>query len=185
MSVVRQFPEQDLSIGEMSRDDRVARYADAMRPQIDAGIMAARSEIVRKWRAKTGGYDTPDTSLHRWYKAEDWTDEGVFVGPEAPASTAMDHAARLAKARAVLAAAEAKAGVKPVQAPNNVTGTASPAPNNVTNNVTGQNNVTETVPNNVTACPACGTAFQPANRRQAYCSTACRMAAHRRKESQL
>ncbi len=35
---------------------------------------------------------------------------------------------------------------------------------------------------NVVCCPQCGEDFEPANRRQRFCGTACRVAAHRARE---
>lgn len=129
MSVKRQFPTTQSStfadLTSLTREELVERYKAFIGPLHDEEVRQARAFIVRKFRSGNGVY--PDTELYRWYKAEDWLDDGSYVGKEplpydaaaakARDGLADDKAKRLAVAKDALAGVEAKLGVKPYQLP--------------------------------------------------------------------
>lgn len=127
MSVKRQFPalvssSQFADLASMTREELVDKYEVDMRPMFDAHLMVARSVIVKRYRTASGVW--PDTPLHRWYRKEDWQDDGKFIGPERPPRDAEEAKARFAEKDATFAhaletlqAVEAKLGVKPYKLP--------------------------------------------------------------------
>lgn len=129
MSVVRQFPSTQAStfadLSSMTREELVERYQAFISPLLDEEVMQARSVIVRKYRSGNGV--APDTELYRWYKAEDWTDDGIYLGKEplprdAAAARAKERQTdektkRLAIAKQMLESVEVKLGVKPPSQP--------------------------------------------------------------------
>jgi hypothetical protein len=47
----------------------------------DERLMVARGELVAKYRAHSGSWpDGIDNQYDRWYRPEEWTDEGAFIG---------------------------------------------------------------------------------------------------------
>jgi hypothetical protein len=47
----------------------------------DERLMVARGELVAKYRAHSGSWpDGIDNQYDRWYRPEEWTDEGAFLG---------------------------------------------------------------------------------------------------------
>jgi hypothetical protein len=70
-------------LSNMSRAEVKARYAKSREPDERADRLKARSTVVRKYRAKPqlwpDGIDRPGM---RWYRPEDWTRDGKYVGPE-------------------------------------------------------------------------------------------------------
>ncbi len=44
-------------------------------------LLRARGELVARYRKAVGSFpDGVDTKWDRWYRAEDWRDDGVFIG---------------------------------------------------------------------------------------------------------
>ncbi len=112
--------------GRAVRLERAEKYERDMRPYEEAELEAARGELVKRFKVKPAQWpDGIDNPYDRWYCAEDWTYDGVYIG-DGPCVKALvrDEAGiarmegarlkRLAKARNVLAGVEAKLGVKPV-----------------------------------------------------------------------
>ena len=63
------------------RAENIEGYAAAMKPFADAQLQRNRGEMVRKYRDKPGSWpDGADSRYDRWYRAEEWTDGGVYVG---------------------------------------------------------------------------------------------------------
>ena len=69
------------TVGESS--DRAAmaeRHAALMKPMRDRQLWEARAELVRKYRARPATFpDGIDTKYDRWYRAEEWTDDGQRI----------------------------------------------------------------------------------------------------------
>ena len=108
-------------IGGMTHEERAAKYRHDMGPELDAEVAEARSALVAKLQS-VGGGGRPDTKFDRWYDPEEWGPKGVYIG-EGPCVKApkpepgvMEAATKAAKAKALLVAAENRAGVKHVEA---------------------------------------------------------------------
>ena len=69
------------AVTDREREANARGYRRKMGSHLDAQLAVARSEIVRKFRTSPGSFpDGVDTRWDRWYRASDWTDEGVYVG---------------------------------------------------------------------------------------------------------
>ena len=89
----------------------VRRYWEAMGPQVAADLHAARSKLVKAYRENPRLWpDGIDTKWGRWYRAEEWTDEGGFLG--AAINTPEMKAEKRSVARAALEKVEGEWGVK-------------------------------------------------------------------------
>lgn len=130
-------------LGSMTRAERAEKYQLDMKPYEDARLAADRGAMVKQYRERPSiwpdGIDAPD---NRWYRADEWLDDGTYVGPPPCVKAAnpdpgfleredAKRAAKLAKARAALGGVEAKLGVKPFVAPEEGV-TKPPTPRNET-----------------------------------------------------
>ncbi len=65
------------------RAKRVKRYERMMKPVVDAQVLEARKQLVRKYRASPevfpNGPDGRAWGCEAWYNPEEWTDEGEFI----------------------------------------------------------------------------------------------------------
>ena len=67
-------------ISAEERARNAAKYARDMAPHVAADLEAARSDIVRRYRAHPQSWpDGIDTQYDRWYDPEEWTDAGERV----------------------------------------------------------------------------------------------------------
>jgi len=108
-------------IGGMTREERAAKYQRDMGPQFCAELEIQRSEGVKKYR-KNGSAGAIDTKYDRWYDADEWTNDGVYIGegpcvkaPRPEKDVIAADEARKAEARAAIAgviAASRKGGFK-------------------------------------------------------------------------
>jgi hypothetical protein len=104
------------------------KYAADMKPHIDAQLERDRGALVRAYRKSPGSWPGGiDSKYNRWYLAKEWTDEGEYIGeepcirPAAPdglINTPVERVEKLTTARATLAAAQDKLGVKPFLVPD-------------------------------------------------------------------
>jgi hypothetical protein len=110
----------------MTREERAAKYTRDMKPHVDKQLELDRGDLVRRHREKPSRWPELDTKWDRWYRPDEWTDEGKYVGPPPcikPVNPDPDvintpdaKAIKLAAARAALAGIENKLGVKPADA---------------------------------------------------------------------
>ena len=69
------------AISPQQRAANVRGYARRMGPDVAGRLLAARSEIVREFRAHPAKWpDGIDSKYDRWYRAEEWADDGRFLG---------------------------------------------------------------------------------------------------------
>jgi hypothetical protein len=107
------------------RAERAAKYERDMKPYEHAKLEAARGELVKAFKASPGKWpDGIDSKYDRWYRPDEWDAEGVYIGerpcikplnPDQAINTPAEKTAKLSAARAALASAEARLGVKPVK----------------------------------------------------------------------
>ena len=72
--------------GELSSAERAANakaWDRETRGQRHADLLKARGALVAKYRISRSSFpDGVDTKYDRWYRAEEWTDGGGYIGPE-------------------------------------------------------------------------------------------------------
>lgn len=74
-------PVNAADLDALDRPERAERYLRMMKPFVDADLLNARAEQVRRLRSgKWNGQI--DSKWDRWYRPEHWTDEGEFIGPD-------------------------------------------------------------------------------------------------------
>lgn len=62
------------------RAANAAKYEADTKDDREARLLAARGGLVREYRAHPGKWpDGIDTKHDRWYRPEDWGDDGVLV----------------------------------------------------------------------------------------------------------
>jgi len=107
------------AIGGMTREERAQKYRRDMAPTLDADVIEARGDLVRKLRKVAPDSSArPDTKFDRWYVAAEWSDDGRYIGdppcvrPANPDPGVLEAATKAAQARDLLLAAENRVGVK-------------------------------------------------------------------------
>lgn len=112
------------------RAENMARYWRIMQPQFDAELQEARGDLVKRFRANPRGWPEIDTKYDRWYRAEEWADDGRYIGPgpcvrplnpDAMINSPSEKAAKLAAARCALIEVEERLGVTGVVSGQGVT----------------------------------------------------------------
>lgn len=69
----------------MTQTQRAEKYAADMKPLFDERLMRDRSALVKAYRDHPASWPGGiDSRYDRWYRAEEWTDAGVFVGAAKP-----------------------------------------------------------------------------------------------------